>query len=421
MTRRGLLGASLAAPLVARVQARAAETTIRLAHEENAPGSARLISETVASFEHSHPGLEVSQLYLENAAYKAKLTTMLQSDDRPDILYSWGRGTLDAQVSAGVLRDVTATVQGWGEDFTPVALDAFRIGDHLWGAPFTVSGVGFYGNRALLARTGVDLPRIESFDDLLAAVARLKAAGIVPITVGGGEKWPLHFYWAMLALRLGGRPAFDDARAGRNGGFAAPVFVEAGRMLQRLGKSGAFQPGFAGAQAPDSYGQFGDGKAAMTLMGSWIMGVQKANAANGQGLSDEAVAYRRFPLVAGGRGKPTDTFGGVNGWAVTRSAPAPTLDLLHALTSSLYERTMCERNVYLPAVRGLSQVLTSTVLRQVAAEIDASTYHLLFLDQTLGPSLGSVVNDVSFALATGDTTPEAGAKQIEDARQAEDM
>ena len=122
----------------------------------------------------------------------------------------------------------------------------------------------------------------------------------------------------------------------------------------------------------------------MTLMGSWIMGVQKANAANGQGLSDEAVAYRRFPLVAGGRGKPTDTFGGVNGWAVTRSAPAPTLDLLHALTSSLYERTMCERNVYLPAVRGLSQVLTSTVLRQVAAEIDASTYHLLFLDQTLG-------------------------------------
>ena len=91
----------------------------------------RLINETVAAFEQGHPGVKVSQLYLENAAYKAKLTTMLQSDDRPDILYSWGRGTLDAQVSAGVLRDVTATVQGWHEDFTPVALDAFRIGDKL--------------------------------------------------------------------------------------------------------------------------------------------------------------------------------------------------------------------------------------------------------------------------------------------------
>ncbi len=416
-----MLGASLATSLLPRIPARAADSLIRLAHEENGPGSVRLINETVAAFEQGHPGVKVSQLYLENAAYKAKLTTMLQSDDRPDILYSWGRGTLDAQVSAGVLRDVTATVQGWREDFTPVALDAFRIGDKLWGAPFTVSGVGFYCNKALLARAGVDPAHLASFDDLLAAVARFKAAGIVPIAVGGGEKWPLHFYWAMLALRLGGKPAFDDARAGRNGGFAAPVFVEAGRMLQQLGKSGAFQPGFAGAQAPDSYGQFGDGKAAMTLMGSWVMGVQKANAANGQGLSDDAVAYVRFPLVAGGHGTSTDTFGGVNGWAVTRNAPAASLELLHALTSPHYERTMCERNVYLPAVRGMSQYLTSPVLRQVATEIDASSYHLLFLDQTLGPSLGSVVNDVSFALATGDTTPEAGAKQIEDARQAEDM
>ena len=320
-----------------------------------------------------------------------------------------------------MLRDVTATVEGWHEDFTPTALDAFRIGDQVWGAPFTVSGVGLFCNAALLQRAGVELGQIDDFDDLLHAIGKLKAAGIVPLTVGGGEKWPLHFYWAMLALRLGGKPAFDDARAGRNGGFAAPVFVEAGRRLQHLASAGAFQPGFAGTVAPESYGQFGDGKAAMILMGNWIVAVQKANAANGVGIPAGQLVYRRFPLVTGGRGKSTDTFGGVNGWAVTRSAPAVALDLLHALTSHQYEQTMTERNVYLPAVKGLSDKLTDPVLRLVSAEIDGSSYHLLFLDQTLGPSLGSVVNDVSLALATGNVTPQAAAKQIEDARQAEDL
>ncbi len=423
MLRRHVLRLGLAASLLpAAVRTRAAERTrLRLAHEESAPGSVRLLDETVAAFEHADAPVQVSQLYLENAAYKAKLTTMLQSDNRPDVLFSWGRGTLDAQVGAGVLREVTAVVEGWHQQFSPTALDAFRIGGKLWGVPFQVSGVGLFCNLALFRRASVEPAQLDEFDGLLKAVAKFKAAGIVPLTVGGGEKWPLHFYWAMLALRLGGKAGFDDALAGRGGGFAAPAFVEAGRRLQQLAKAGAFQPGFAGTLAPESYGQFGDGKAAMTLMGNWLLGVQKSNSAGGAGVADQDLGYRRFPVVAGGRGLPTDTFGGVNGWAVTRSAPDDALSLLRALSGSDFEGKGAERNVFLPALAGYASRLTNPVLRQVATELDHSSYLLLFLDQTLGPSVGSVVNDVSLGLASGSLTPEAAAKQIEDAHQAEQI
>src|SRR5271166_7050961 len=52
----------------------------------------------------AHPGVNVQFKYLENEAFKAKLTTMLQSEDsRPEIFYSWGGGVMQAQDKAGFL------------------------------------------------------------------------------------------------------------------------------------------------------------------------------------------------------------------------------------------------------------------------------------------------------------------------------
>ena len=52
-------------------------------------------------------GHKVEMMYLENESFKAKLPTMLQSDDRPDIFNSWGGGVMYAQAEAGFLRDIS--------------------------------------------------------------------------------------------------------------------------------------------------------------------------------------------------------------------------------------------------------------------------------------------------------------------------
>ncbi len=62
-----------------------------------------------------------------------------------------------------------------------------------------------------MAKGNVDGDKIKTWDDLLAAVKAIKAAGVTPIVVGGADKWPLHFYWTHLAVRVGGKPAFEAA------------------------------------------------------------------------------------------------------------------------------------------------------------------------------------------------------------------
>ena len=71
------------------------------------------------------------------------------------------------------------------------------------------------------------MPRRPPGPRLLDDVKKLKAANITPIAVGEGDKWPGHFWWVYLAMRMGGKAAFDAAYT-RQGNFADQPFVDAG-------------------------------------------------------------------------------------------------------------------------------------------------------------------------------------------------
>ena len=82
-----------------------------------------------------------------------------------------------------------------------------------------------------------------------------------------------------------------------------------------------FQPGYASTTHPQSSGVFGDGKAAMDLMGSWLLGMQGQNSSNGKGLAASDIGVLPFPTLPGGKGEIGDTLGGVHAFLVTKSAP----------------------------------------------------------------------------------------------------
>ena len=105
--------------------------------------------------------------------------------------------------------------------------------------------MAFFYNKKLFEKAGVKAEDIKTWDDFLAAVKKIKAAGITPIVVGAGEKWPMHFYYAYLVMRIGGEHALADAKAGKDGGFKGPTFVEAGKRLRELGGAGAVPAGLS--------------------------------------------------------------------------------------------------------------------------------------------------------------------------------
>jgi len=390
-----------------------AADTIKWLHVEVNPTQVAIWNEAARAFEAKHPGVKVEPQYLENEAYKAKLTTLLQSRDKPAMFYSWAGGVLKAQVEAGVIEDLTDRTKGYIETLTPSAVAAFTLDGKVYGVPQAITEVGFFYNKELFAKAGVDASKIKTWDDLLGAVKALKGAGITPITVGGADKWPVSFYWSYLSLRQGGKPAFEAAMKGEAGGFAGEDFVKAGELFKQLVDLQPFQNGFLGSKHLPAIGQFADGKAAMTLAISVIYNQQRSIAADKKGLSDDQIGWFQFPVVPGGKGAPTDTLGGVVGWVVSKGAPKETVDFIKAFVSPEVQSRLTAEGFIIPVVAGADASLKNAFMRNIAQELARSTYHQNFYDQVLGPSVGRVVNDVVAEMAGGTMTPQDAAKAVQ--------
>ncbi|HEX3983575.1 MAG TPA: extracellular solute-binding protein [Acidisoma sp.] len=408
---------SLAAVMASAPLAARANTVIKIVHVETNPNEIALWNRIAADYEKLHPDVMVQFQYLENEAYKAKLPTMLQSRDRPAIIYSWGGGVMRAQIAAGYIRPLGSEGEAVMAKMIPADAHAYQVDGKDYGLPFLTSEVAFFYNKTLFAKAGVDASQIRTWDDFLAAVKKIKAAGITPITVGGGEKWPMHFYWAYLAMREGGADVVQQAEAGKNGGFDGKPFVEAGQRLQQLAALQPFQDGYVGTMALQAAGMFGDGKSAMQLMGNWLLSTQATSSTSGKGLSDSEIGIFGFPTIAGTPGKETDQLGGVNGWLITKNAPPQAEDFLAFFFQPKYQEEAAAEGDYIPALRGMTGYIKDPIVRQIATSLESATALQIFFDQDLGPSVGRVVNDVSVAVAAHQMTPKAAARQVEDAWQ----
>ena len=359
-------------------------------------------------------GHTVELQYLENESFKAKLPTMLQSNDRPDIFYSWSGGVMYDQAKAGFLRDISGVVpDSYLDSVSAASADAFTYDGQRVGLPKNVSQVAWWYNKDLINQAGVDVSKIVMWDDLLEAVKQIKSAGITPICLGGKDKWPVHFIWTHLHIRNGGQDLFLESM--NNGGWGRPEYIKSGEQMLELVNLDPFQDGYLAATWPDQAGMFGDGKCAMALMGNWMYGSQAANSASGEGLGDDNMGMFNMPATKGGLGDVGDTLGGINGWLFSSSAPDEAVDLIMHYVSKATQSQDAGNGAYIPVVKGADSSIKNPFLQQVAGNIANSKYHQIFYDQFLGADIGRVVNDVSTDLAAGIISPEEATAQVQEA------
>jgi len=366
-----------------------------------------------------HPNVTIEITVLENEAFKTKLTTVLQSGDPPDIFQSWGGGGFNQQVQADLLKDITADLDAdpdWKGNFAPGALGVYSYQGKNYGVPWDMGMVGFWYNKDLFAQAGIDAPP-ATWTEFLADVQALKDAGITPISIGEGDKWPGMHFWNYLATRLCGQAKFDAAMD-RSGSFADPCFVEAGAKLQELVALEPFQDGFLGATHDEMQATFGNGLAAMELSGQWAPSTQAANAADTVGVKN--LGLFGFPEVEGGAGAGTDVVGGGNGFAIGKNAEPEAVDFVKFLTSVENQTTIAANGSGIPVVKGAETGLTDPNMLQVQQTFSAAEYFQLYYDQFLPPATGSVLNDAVQKLFSGDATPEEMAEELE-ASAAEEL
>jgi raffinose/stachyose/melibiose transport system substrate-binding protein len=360
----------------------------------------------------AHPNVTINITILENEAFKAKLTTVMQSGNPPDLFQSWGGGTMNEFAKAGLLKDITADVKGeWGDSIGAGALAVYSYKGAQYGVPWDMGAVGFWYNKDLFAKAGITTPP-ATWTEFLAAVKKLKAAGITPISLGEGDKWPGAFWWEYLAVRIGGKPAFDAAYS-RTGSFADPSFVQAGEKLKELIALDPFPKGYQGLVHNDQEAIMGNGEAAMQLMGQWAPNAMKAGSTSGKGIGDEKVGFFAFPAVEGGAGGPADALGGGNGIIVGKNAPPEAVDFLRFLTNSTNQSKLASLGVAIPVVKGAEKALTDPNMLMVYQAVNAAKYYQVYYDQYMSPAVGTAVNEAVQGLFVGTLTPEQVAKAVD--------
>jgi raffinose/stachyose/melibiose transport system substrate-binding protein len=386
-------------------------TTINWWHISNTEPMLSVWAAAAAEYQAAHPGVKINITPLENEAFKAKLTTVTQAGSPPDIFHTWGGGVLKQQRDANLVQDLSTSAASWLPTLTSAAVQPYVIDSKTYGIPFDIGMVGFWYNKELFTRAGIAAAP-ATWTELITVVSTLKSAGITPIALAGADKWPGHYYWAYLAMRIGGLPTLQ--RAAVDGSFDGADFVAAGTRLAELVKLGPFQKGFLGATYSSPDGQaatMGNAGAAMELMGQWAPAVQNSSSASKKGLGDK-LGFFPFPTVDGGKGKAGDAFGGGGGFAIGRNAPPQALDLVKFLVNVDNQRKAAKTGAVLPVAKGAEDAVTDPNLATVSKTLASATGFQLFLDQAYAPAIGQQVNDSVAELIAGTASPQQVAQTI---------
>lgn len=396
------------------------EVVIDWWHIQTNENEAAFWQSLVDEFVEANPHVSFNITILGNEPFKAQLVTVMQAGDPPDLFQSWGGGVLWEFAEAGLVRNIAPELEGeWADSFAAkAALELYGQDGEYYGVPWTWGAVGVFFNKSLFEEAGLDPESPpETYKEFLAAVQTLKDAGITPIALGEGDKWPGHFWWVYNAIRVGGEEAFLAAY-NREGSFADEPFVQAGEYLMQLVELEPFQEGFLGMNYDQQAATVGNGEAAMELMGQWAPSVQAAQSLSGEGIGDE-LGWFLYPMIEGGAGNPDDVLGGGDGFAVGANAPDEAVEFLEFLTSVENQRAGAEIWI-VPVVEGADDVFEDNqVMQDIIAARNNAPYFQLYYDQFLPPAVGQAVNDAVETLFAGVATPEEAAEAIEESASFE--
>lgn len=372
----------------------------------------------------AHPGQTISFLYYSNDAYKQKVRVAIGAGSAPTVFENWGGGQLDDYVTSGKVAALAPAVASAARQrYFPSVLNTAAFNGKLYGIPVNgTQPVVLYYNKDLFAKVGAQPPR--TWDDLLALVAKFKAAGIKPIALGGGSQWPELMYLEYLADRIGGPSVISNIAAGKPDAWSDPAIIRAATMIQQLVKADAFETGYdfvtydSGASSALLY----TGKSAMQLMGSWDFA--SIAAADPAFIAGKKLGWTTFPTVPGGTGNPADIVGNpANYFSVTTGASASAQKaaqdyLSSEVTSDGYVKNLLQ-NGNVPPVKGLSRQLSSQpdadwLLFQYNLVKNAPSYQLSW-DQALPDAAASALLTSLGQLFTDQITPQQFAAAMNQA------
>lgn len=165
--------------------------------------------------------------------------------------------------------DAVAKKEDWNNLIAPTIAKGLKCDGHWVAVPFNNHRINWlWINRSLLDKVGADVPK--TWDDFVATLKKLDAAGITPIA-GGGNTWQVATEFDAIAAATGGadfyRKAFVDLD---QDALSSDTMAKAFARLRTVKKY--TDPNGTGLTWNHDTHMVVKGEAAMQLMGDWAKG-----------------------------------------------------------------------------------------------------------------------------------------------------
>ena len=198
------------------------------------------------------------------------LKAMVAAGNYPTASQMLGYTVLD-YAQAGVMGDLTETAkaEGWDKS-VPAALQKFSVYDGKWvAAPVNVHSVNWlWINKAVMDKIGGTQPK--TFDDLIALLDKAKAAGVIPLALGG-QNWQEATMFDSIVMSTGGpefyKKAFNDLdEEALKSDTMKKSFDNLGKIITYV------DPNFSGRDWNLATAMVIKGDALVQVMGDWAKG-----------------------------------------------------------------------------------------------------------------------------------------------------
>lgn len=229
--------------------------------EGDAPGADAWMKERVAEYAGLHPGVKIDLVPQSSDTLIGAFTTAAQTNSGPDIATQWATLPVLTPAWAGAVAPL--------DDLTLADTRSTWIGTQentdqgkLWAMPIYLIGIPMAYNKNLFAKAGIAQPP-ATFDELLTACGKLKAAGITPIGAGNKDGSFGAWFFSNFGMQNLDNPSdLKNAIVGTSD-IADPKYMGYLTALEKMMSGGCFNNDIASITGQEGFAKFNSGEAAM--------------------------------------------------------------------------------------------------------------------------------------------------------------
>jgi len=197
------------------------------------------IDQVIADFEKAHPDIHIKSEAISFSEIARQLALRVKSGNPPDVAQLAGNDTF-VIAATGKLESLQPYIGDLKTRFKPDALNGLQYEGKLIALPWTLAPAGFWYDKAVMAKAGLDPEKPpRTIDDLMIAMAAIKKSqpDVIPLALDTTNRpFSLQSNWPWIMT-------FGGTSVGGGKGADSPEMKRYLTWMRDLAKSGYIDPG----------------------------------------------------------------------------------------------------------------------------------------------------------------------------------